>query len=224
MRFGLFFTFLVIFFTAGSFAQQIRTTVKFKQPDIRAKLSNPNVHIIFQDSQGFMWIGTDDGLNRFDGYGYKIYRNVPGDSTSLVKNRIQCIFEDSRGTLWVSTIVQGLHHYDRRSDTFKRITEFSQQGTQIMDILEDRTGNIWLGGIDKNQTFIARIDQKTGQCKRHDLLSTIDHIYTMLQVSDEELWLGTRTNGLYSWNIKTEQLAEKGRNEIAIQRYRKTAC
>ncbi|WP_257666346.1 hybrid sensor histidine kinase/response regulator [Parapedobacter tibetensis] len=66
-------------------------------------LSNNSVTKIFQDSHGFMWFGTYDGLNRFDGYQFKVYKNQPGHTQSLLDNRITGIVEDGQGLIWVST-------------------------------------------------------------------------------------------------------------------------
>ena len=74
---------------------------------------------IFQDSRGFLWICTFNGLNRYDGYQFKIFRNIPGDSTSLSNNKILSICEDISGNIWIGTYGGGLNKYDRRKDKFK---------------------------------------------------------------------------------------------------------
>jgi len=63
------------------FAQKIRKKFKFGRIEANTELSNSNVTVILEDSYGFLWVGTDDGLNRFDGYDFKIYRNVEGDTS-----------------------------------------------------------------------------------------------------------------------------------------------
>src|SRR6186713_82912 len=93
-------------------SQYITKDAKFRRLEENIQLSNLNITAITQDSKGFLWVGTLDGLNRFDGYDFKTYRNIENDSTSLVKNRIETLFEDSRGTLWVSTLNSGLRYYN----------------------------------------------------------------------------------------------------------------
>src|SRR5687768_2953602 len=66
-------------------------------------LSNNTVNTIFKDKYGFMWFGTDDGLNRYDGYGFKVFRNQINDSASLVNNIINNIIEDKQGHLFIGT-------------------------------------------------------------------------------------------------------------------------
>src|ERR1700753_2985842 len=77
-------------------------------------LSDLNVNAILQDKQGFVWFGTADGLDRYDGYKFRIYRNDPKDTTTIGGSYIQDIAEDHDGNLWVSTVGGGLNKFDRR--------------------------------------------------------------------------------------------------------------
>ncbi|NJM16074.1 MAG: hypothetical protein HC896_12500 [Bacteroidales bacterium] len=83
-------------------------------------LSQSNINCLHIDTRGFLWIGTQDGLNRFDGYGFKIYRNQPLDSNSISNNYIRCIEEDARGNLWIGTNY-GLNKLDIETGLFTRI-------------------------------------------------------------------------------------------------------
>src|SRR5579864_4912394 len=80
-------------------------------------LSNSTIEAIFQDSQGFIWIGTRDGLNRYDGHEMMVYRNAPSDSSSLSNSYIRCIYEDHEHHLWVGTI-NGLNRLNRENNNF----------------------------------------------------------------------------------------------------------
>src|SRR5687767_8082597 len=80
-------------------------------------LSN-SVNAILKDRQGLMWFATDDGLNRFDGTNFKVYRNRRNDSTSLRSNEILALHEDKRGNLWIGTSGGGVSLYNRRKDVF----------------------------------------------------------------------------------------------------------
>ena len=71
-----------------------------------------------QDHEGYLWFGTRDGLNRYDGYTFTVYRPVTGDSTSLSGNIIRTLYEDRDGTLWVGTGNGGLNRFNRRTETF----------------------------------------------------------------------------------------------------------
>ena len=93
----------------------------FKQFTVADGLSQSTVFAILQDSKGYLWLGTIDGLNRYDGYQFKIFLNDPLDSASLSDNFISALFEDSNNNLWIGTINGYLNRFDRRTETFERI-------------------------------------------------------------------------------------------------------
>jgi len=105
-------------------------------------LSHGWVHAIIQDKYGFIWIGTDDGLNRYDGYNFRVYKNNIRDQYSLSSSCVIAMIEDINGNLWVGTR-QGLNYYDRKKDRFIRHHKSSQG--EILSVAEDRDGNIWIG-------------------------------------------------------------------------------
>jgi two-component system sensor histidine kinase ChiS len=91
--------------------------IKFERLGLEQGLSQSTVYCILQDHQGFMWFCTQDGLNRFEGYGFTVYKYDPLDSTSLSNNNVKLIYEDSFGTLWIGT-VGGLNKFDRDQEQF----------------------------------------------------------------------------------------------------------
>jgi ligand-binding sensor domain-containing protein len=95
--------------------------IKFDHLSVKEGLSHGNVWDIHQDRLGFIWIGTEDGLNRYDGYTFTIFRNEQTDSLSISNNFIHCITEDASGNIWLGT-QGGLNVYDRASSSFKRFT------------------------------------------------------------------------------------------------------
>src|SRR5690606_37335574 len=84
---------------------------KFDQIGLEQGLSQSTVYAITQDKYGFMWFGTQDGLNRFDGYSFLIFKNNPDDSNSISNNNIKALLFDSRGALWIGTEGGGLDKY-----------------------------------------------------------------------------------------------------------------
>lgn len=81
--------------------------MRFQRISIEQGLSQSVVTAILQDSRGFLWFGTQDGLNRYDGYTSTCTRNVPGDPGSLSANYVRCLWEDAAGALWVGTRGEG---------------------------------------------------------------------------------------------------------------------
>jgi signal transduction histidine kinase/ligand-binding sensor domain-containing protein/DNA-binding response OmpR family regulator len=94
--------------------------IKFENLSVEQGLSHTTVKCIFQDSKGFMWFGTEDGLNKFDGYNFAVYRYDPADSTSLSFNEILDIYEDRSGNLWIATCGGGINRFDRETESFVR--------------------------------------------------------------------------------------------------------
>ncbi|MFD2034758.1 two-component regulator propeller domain-containing protein [Belliella marina] len=96
------------------------TNLRFENFSTVEGLSSSTCVEIFQDSEGFLWFGTIDGLNRYDGYGFEVFRPVLNDANSISNNRINSIVEDSRGNLWIGT-GNGLNVFDRETEGFHRI-------------------------------------------------------------------------------------------------------
>lgn len=121
-------------------------------------LSNSTVTSICQDSRGFMWFGTNHGLNRYDGYVFKAYLTNRQDSLSISDNNVSCLYEDSRKTLWVGTHSAGLNRYNRERDAFEHYTlnahpPYRLSANEIECIFEDSRGNLWVGTNDGLNLF-----------------------------------------------------------------------
>ena len=111
-------------------------------------LTQSTVTSVIQDSKGFLWIATQDGLNRYDGYTFKPYRNNPLDSTSLSNNNINSICEDSFGNVWLGTN-NGLSMLERSSGKFinyysKASDPSSLSDNRIFCVYRDKSGTIWV--------------------------------------------------------------------------------
>ena len=98
-------------FSAALHAQQ--NPIKFEHISIQQGLSQSTVSCILQDKRGFMWFGTEDGLNRYDGYNFVIYKNDGLDKTSISDSYILALYEDKSGVLWIGTYSGGLNKFDR---------------------------------------------------------------------------------------------------------------
>jgi ligand-binding sensor domain-containing protein/signal transduction histidine kinase len=112
----------------------------FRHYQVENGLSNNAVICSAQDKQGFLWFGTKDGLDRFDGYTFKIFRNDPDDTGSIGSNFIHCLYEDRNGILWVGT-ENGLYKYNATTESFSLLQTTSIG--HIRDIQMDDKGNLW---------------------------------------------------------------------------------
>lgn len=141
------FCILFLFLTVPLFASKQFSFVKYQ---VENGLSHNTVWSVMQDSKGFMWFGTSDGLNRFDGRNFKIFRNNPLDSTSLGNNFVQSLFEDGHHNFWVGTN-KGVYLFDPVTETFRFFDHKTEDGviisSNVNDILQSNTGDIWFATL-----------------------------------------------------------------------------
>jgi signal transduction histidine kinase/ligand-binding sensor domain-containing protein/DNA-binding response OmpR family regulator len=197
----LFFLSLILFsisFIAG--AQS--TEVNFVNFNSKDGLSSNNVNAIIKDRQGYMWFATDDGLNRFDGMNFKVYRNNALDSTSIGGNKISSICEDEAGNLWIGTN-QSLSLYDQKRDVF--VNYYLVKSSPVRAVCVDRTGNIWMGSYAGLYMF----NPKTGRCKNYTAtVGKLGHlqsnrVVSLFEDSRHRLWIGTSA-GLHLYVKETD--------------------
>lgn len=112
----------------------------FRHYQVESGLSHNTVNCVAQDREGFLWFGTKDGLNRFDGITFKVFRPDPSDSTSLGNNFVYSLHLDRNGLLWVGTR-EGLYRYNARTESFRLIK--STGWSDVRDITSDKDGNLW---------------------------------------------------------------------------------
>jgi len=168
-------------------------------------LSNSHITNIFQDSQGYIWIATENGLNKFNGYSFTAYSEQPDDSTSLKGNYVYSVFEDSHGNFWVGT-TRGLFRYDRNTDSFHPFLIQSNNPFYLdraIWMLEDRRGNIWVSNPGDGIICLDALTLKPTFFNR--LNSNLQDINISCAYEDSagNLWLGTDGNGLYVFNTNT---------------------
>lgn len=118
----------------------------WKNLTVESGLSHNTVYAVFQDSKGFMWFGTKDGLNRYDGHQFKIFKNRPQDPLSLQNNHVLTLYETKDRRIWVGTY-NGVSIYNPVTEDFSSFDVASQDGSeiggQILEIQEDLSGNLW---------------------------------------------------------------------------------
>ncbi len=140
----------------------------FKNITTANGLPNNVVNCIMQDHRGFTWIGTNDGLSRYDGNNFVVFRNKPGDSTSIGGNIITDILEDEKEVLWIATSDGGLSRYNYRLAAglqFKQYKHLPNDSASIPvnsinALLQDKQGYLWLG---TNGRDIIRFSKTTGR-------------------------------------------------------------
>lgn len=186
--------------------QSSRRILQCERISLEHGLSESIIEGIVQDQKGFLWFATEDGLNRYDGYSFKIFRLVPGDSTSLSHNEIKSLYVDRAGVLWVGTFDGGLNRYDSELERFTRFKHepdnpASLSNNIIRCIYEDRSGNLWIGtqGGGLNRA-IRESGQVKFMCYKNDPANpqslSHDDVSVIYQDRVGRLWIGTSGGGL----------------------------
>ncbi len=180
---------------------------RFQRYSLEDGLSQSTVWCVLQDRRGFLWVGTNDGLNRFDGYGFTIYRNQARDSFSLANNDVMALCEDRQGTLWIGTH-QGLCRYDREHDRFETFQhsandQQSISGNNIRTLYEDRAGRLWIGTFDGG---LSRFDPQTQKFERFLQDDPKAEIVDIVEDSSGNVWLGCSEDGIRIFNPVTHRV------------------
>jgi ligand-binding sensor domain-containing protein/signal transduction histidine kinase len=180
----------------------VDTTIRFDRITVEQGLSQNITNCILQDNQGFMWIGTEDGLNKYDGYTFKTYYQDLKSPYSLNHNRIRSIYEDRRGVLWIGTMGGGLNKFIPEQGKFIHYTADpndpdSLSDNTVLSIYEDRSGNFWIGTYDglnkfdrEKETFTHYRPESSGS--NDSQLVRGNWIMSIFEDSRGQLWIGTR--------------------------------
>jgi diguanylate cyclase (GGDEF)-like protein len=169
----------------------------FRHYDPENGLPNPIATAFAEDGAGFLWVGTQGGVGRWDGYSFRTYKSVAGQSGALPDNGITCLHTDVRGRLWIGTGAGGLAMYDAERDQFKVYTAGAAGGlssVHVSAIADDGSDGLWVGtagGLD-------HLYPETGQVYHvHHVAADAaslpdDRIMSLLRDRAGTLWVGTR--------------------------------
>ncbi|MFI5148753.1 MAG: two-component regulator propeller domain-containing protein [Bacteroidia bacterium] len=168
-------------------------------------LSNKSIPAIIEDKQGFLWFATQDGLNKYNGYEFKVYQNDPSDTTTISNNNIFCLVQDRDGFLWMGTENGGLNRFDPKTEKFTRYQHDENKASSICSnniysVFQAKDGNLWIGsmeeGIDvmdpKNGKILNRLSHRAG--KENTLSSGA--IWSIFQDNKGIFWISTWGSGL----------------------------
>jgi signal transduction histidine kinase/ligand-binding sensor domain-containing protein len=202
--------------------------VGFEHISLGQGLSQSSVFAITQDHLGFLWFGTQDGLDRYDGYSFKVFRNNPEDSTSLSYNYISRLMVDKEGSVWVGTIGGGVSVYDQITGRFTQYVHkpgdpASLSNNDIHALYQDRSGTIWVG----TQDGLNRFEPATRTFRRYyfrgagsDTLRD-DLISYVFEDRENRLWVGS-INGASILNERTGTLTRIDPRGIVVNKILQT--
>ncbi|GAA0821553.1 EAL domain-containing protein [Colwellia asteriadis] len=182
--------------------------LKFSQFSANEGLSSSNAFAITQDQQGYLWIATEDGLNRFDGKNFQVYRHDIANAFSISDNVIRKIFIDSNNTLWIGT-QNGLSRYNRELDNFDNFhhdvnNANSLKDNIIWDIYQDQNQRLWVStstGVQSlDVTNLKQSELSFQPLKVHDFKGSLLEIKTIYQDKQGNYWLGSYGHGIHLVN------------------------
>lgn len=206
-----------MFFLGGlSFAQNVRfNTIDFETISSKEGLSQVTVNDLLKDSYGFIWVATQDGLNRYDGYNFRVYKRNPRNNSSLSFNYVQCLYEDTDKNLWVGTLM-GLNKYDPKTETFKRYVydiknTNAPASNDISAITQSDSKDIWFGS---SGGWLNRLSPNIEKFTRYKLLSLIGNtrlsavsITSLTALKGNYLLIGT-SKGLFLFDCTSLSITE----------------
>lgn len=197
----LFICLIFIFWDSYSIKYVTNPRVKFERYSISEGLSHLGVSSFGQDSKGFLWIATYDGLNRFDGINFKVFKRILDDSTTLSNNRVRCVFEHSSGKLLIGT-EGGLCVYNSENESFGKFSfgSFDNTSGSILKMFEDSSHRLWIL-TNKNIAYVLDLENKDSKSLLlvpNDKNSSVFY-QDIVEDSKGFLWLAT-SNGLFCYS------------------------
>lgn len=196
---------MILAMNAGYLPAQI-PSLYFEKLTTQNGLSHNKVNCIIQDQRGFIWIGTDDGLNRYDGHHFVVFRHQPGNPASISGNIITEVVEDKEGVLWIATSDGGLTRYDQRlppQQQFKQYKHLPGDSTSlpvnvINSLLLDPYGYLWLATSGQG---VLRFNKTTGRYEDPVQYGTRTILDLCLD-STGHIWVGRQGGGILKINAK----------------------
>ena len=198
---NLLLLFLLLCPFAGARSANDVLKLYFKSIGIQQGLSHQMVNAIVKDPQGFIWIGTAEGLNRYDGTEFHVYRHEPGNPCSLSTSWINCLYITRDGRLFIGT-EKGVNVYNAQKENFERISAENDSrnllgNLRIRCFCEDSKGYLWIGTLDG----LIRFDRRNGlinfyKLNHYDRDKMHNEVRSLCEDSAGRLWIGT-FDGLY---------------------------
>ena len=201
----------VLLSSIDSLAQELNTKYEFKHLSVEDGLSQGNINVILKDSKGFMWFGTYDGLNKYDGYKFTIFKNDPNDEHSILSNFIKDIVEDELGYLWIASS-EGLDKYNRETNEFIHVDydlslSDSLSNPGIESLMIDNMGNLWIGTFERGLYIVSnkndplRMSSENFRNVVEDTRSLEgNRVYDVFQDDQDRIWLGVMGNSAHIYD------------------------
>ena len=196
---------VIVIFISSLYLRAQSHTIKFNNLTIKEGLSQSTVNCVIQDKLGFIWAGTQDGLNKFDGYNLEVFKHRLDDSTSLSNSFITSLYEDISGILWVGTQDGGINY--KHNKQFKRLYLNENLNMSTINVIKgDSLGNIWFG---TNKYGLVKYNPQTKEIKEYNPSNGfLSKKINDLLVCNNNLILAATPKGLVKLNCSTNEILE----------------
>lgn len=183
----------------------VAADLRFDRLSIEQGLSQTTVTSITQDRQGFLWVGALNGLNRYDGTSFRIFKHDPDNGNSIAENWVTSLCSDpDNGVIWVGTLSQGLDRFDPQTESWTHFTHDSSNANSLSSniiraIVRDRHGLLWIGTLGGG---LNAFDPETGKFTHYKAGL---NVVTLFADSENRLWIGTDRGGLDCYDSTTDR-------------------
>lgn len=210
LRFGrLLFVGVFVLNFSPAWAVEVVNNLNFDFYSQENGLSNNQIHCALQDREGWMWFGTSQGVCRFDGYKFTVFKNDPEDTASLRGNLVRTIFEDRAGQLWIGTENGGLNKFNREKETFSHYFDGGKdavlKNANVTSICQDSSGVLWVA----TDSCLYRVDHesKLTAVRPENVPGFSTYFRVIGADKDGRIWAGTNL-GLFIYDSRTNRAKE----------------
>lgn len=183
--------------------------IRFERISLEQGLSQSSIYHILQDGYGLMWFATEDGLNKYDGYEFTIYKPIPGELNSLAENNVTALYMDKSGALWIGTEGGGLDRFEPDAGRFTHYVyrpgdPNSLSSNFIRAIYQDHTGALWIGTLGGLNKFDPEKGFTHYRASSEPYGLSSNTVLALYQDRQQTLWIGTQA-GLDRFDYQSQE-------------------
>lgn len=194
---------LILFFLLFTMKLSFSQENAFYHFGLEEGLSQESVLSLLKDSNGFLWIGTQDGLNRFDGNSFTVYTNNPNDSNSVIDNYINKLLEHQNKTIWIGTATKGVCYYNPELNNFNSV---GSKKANCNDLVQDKNGTVYASYLDFGLSVFTEKNKVINEDDVAFFKSKNFKITSLGITKNQTLYVGTKDGRLFSTNALSKPL------------------
>lgn len=186
-------------------------SIRFEHITIQDGLPHNRIHCIMQDKSGFIWLGSQDGLVRYDGYVCRIFRQSPHSAQGFRGKNVECLLEDKSGNLWVGMQSGGINIKNEQTGLFYNLEDHPAfqpiSGAWIKCLMEDKNGRIWIGTVGSGLLIYDPKNQTAQHLNTHNSPLKDNTLSAIVEDSNGTIWLSSAGTYIYQFNAKKNEFS-----------------